>query len=77
MTKVSRRAVADSIRADIKAGRWRPGEQVPSTREIASEYDIAVRTATEALGILVTEGWLTARNGVGRYVSESQGTSDH
>ncbi len=76
MTRVSRRTVADAIRLRIQDGEWGPGEQVPSTKEFAEQYRIGVRTASEALGILVEQGVLIPRNGVGRYVPSEQDTTD-
>ncbi len=61
------RVVAD-IRARIDAGELRPGERVPSTREIMREWGVAMATATKALVALRQEGLVEAVRGVGTLV---------
>ncbi|PRX99854.1 GntR family transcriptional regulator [Allonocardiopsis opalescens] len=61
------RVVAD-IRARIGAGELRPGERVPSTREIVREWGVAMATATKALAALRREGLVEAVRGVGTVV---------
>ncbi|MFD3683777.1 GntR family transcriptional regulator [Nocardiopsis sp. NPDC058631] len=66
------RVVAD-IRARIAAGELRPGDRVPSTREIIREWGVAMATATKALAALRQEGLVEAVRGVGTVV---RGTPD-
>lgn len=66
------RVVAD-IRTHIDAGELRPGERVPSTREITREWGVAMATATKALATLRQEGLVEAVHGVGTVV---RGTPD-
>lgn len=62
------RVLADQLRADIAAGRWKPGEKVPSERQLAQEHQIARNTAREAIRILTQEGLVSPRHGSGIYV---------
>lgn len=64
------RVVAD-IRARIDAGELRPGERVPSTREIMREWGVAMATATKALAALRQEGLVEAVRGVGTLVRDA------
>lgn len=66
------RVVAD-IRARIAAGELRPGDRVPSTREIIREWGVAMATASKALAALRQEGLVEAVRGVGTVV---RGTPD-
>lgn len=48
--------IARKIRNDIEAGILRDGESLPSTRELASQWDVSVFTVTEAMKTLTAEG---------------------
>jgi AcrR family transcriptional regulator len=61
------RIVAD-IRQRIATGRLRPGDRVPSARQITREWGVAIATATRALAALRDEGLDKAVPGVGTVV---------
>ncbi|MCG3183674.1 MAG: HTH-type transcriptional regulatory protein GabR [Planctomycetes bacterium] len=61
--------IADSIRADVLAGRLRRGERVPSTRTLAKELDVNRNTVAQAYEQLVAEGFLEGKHGSGTYVA--------
>ena len=63
--------VAEAIRRAIRSGTLSPGQQLPSSRELAKEHDVAVNTAQRAVGTLRDEGWLVVRPTVGAFVSTS------
>ncbi|MEU4424701.1 TetR/AcrR family transcriptional regulator C-terminal domain-containing protein [Actinoplanes sp. NPDC024001] len=63
------RIVAD-LRRRIAAGELRPGDRVPSTRQIAIRWGVALATATKALATLRTEGLVRAEPRVGTVVAE-------
>jgi DNA-binding transcriptional regulator YhcF (GntR family) len=65
------RIVAE-IRRRIAAGELRPGDRVPSTRQIAREWGVAMATATKALGTLAQEGLVQAVPRVGTVVATPQ-----
>ncbi|GGR36667.1 TetR/AcrR family transcriptional regulator C-terminal domain-containing protein [Streptomyces netropsis] len=61
--------IAAEIRRRIDAGELRPGARVPSTRQIAVRWGVAIATATKALAALRHEGLVHAVPGVGTVVS--------
>jgi GntR family transcriptional regulator/MocR family aminotransferase len=58
-----------SLRAEILHGRLRPGTQLPSTRDLASQYRLARGTIVNAFELLKSEGYLDGSVGSGTYVS--------
>ncbi len=64
--------VAESIRQAIRSDRLKPGDKLPSNRELAKQEGVSLVTAQKALGLLQDEGWLIARASVGVYVSDTQ-----
>jgi len=63
--------IVDEIRGRIVAGRLRPGERVPSARQITQDWGVAIATATKALAALQAAGLVRAVVGVGTVVAES------
>ncbi|WP_280256176.1 GntR family transcriptional regulator [Nocardia wallacei] len=63
------RRVAQAIRNDIEAGRLRDGERLPSTRELAEQWDVSVFTINEAMDTLTKEGFVTSKARSGRVVT--------
>ncbi len=59
------------IKADIRAGRLRPGERMPSKRGLAEHLGVSVITVESAYAQLVTEGYVTSRARSGFFVSET------
>jgi GntR family transcriptional regulator/MocR family aminotransferase len=57
------------LRADILAGRLRPGEKVPATRALAAQLVVSRTTAVLAYEQLLAEGYIEARSGAGTFVS--------
>lgn len=52
------------------AGTMRPGERLPSTRELTARYGVSPVTLSRALAVLAAEGVLSTRPGSGTYVAE-------
>ncbi|MFH9355416.1 TetR/AcrR family transcriptional regulator C-terminal domain-containing protein [Kitasatospora sp. NPDC017646] len=63
------RRIADEIARRITEGALAPGERVPSTRQVAREWGVALATATKALTALRLEGLVEARPRVGTVVA--------
>ncbi|WP_131816646.1 GntR family transcriptional regulator [Nocardia salmonicida] len=61
--------IAQAIRNDIEAGRLRDGQRLPSTRELAKDWQASPRTITEAMEILAKEGYVESQNRSGRTVT--------
>jgi DNA-binding transcriptional regulator YhcF (GntR family) len=60
--------IADDLRATIKEGRLQPGDRLPTEREHASRYGVAVGTYRQALFVLRQEGWLATHKRHGTVV---------
>jgi AcrR family transcriptional regulator len=58
------------VRRRIASGELRPGDRVPSARQITRDWGVAIATATKALATLQHEGLTTVRPGVGTVVVE-------
>lgn len=58
------------MRAAVLDGRLRPGQPVPSTRELAARLALSRTTVSVAYDRLAAEGFLTGRVGVGTYISD-------
>ena len=61
--------LAEQIIGDILRGRYAENEQVPSTNELAAYLRINPATAGKALGLLVEQGILVKRRGIGMFVA--------
>jgi len=56
------------VRLGILCRELRPGEKLPSTRELARRFGIHANTASAAYRELERDGWLEFRHGSGVYV---------
>ncbi|MEU0480555.1 TetR/AcrR family transcriptional regulator C-terminal domain-containing protein [Streptosporangium sp. NPDC006013] len=63
------RIVAE-LRRRIATGRLRPGDRVPSTRQIIQEWGVAMATAGKVLATLRREGLVRVAPGVGTLVAD-------
>jgi GntR family transcriptional regulator len=57
----------------ISAGRWRPGEALPSESALASAHGVAIGTVRKAVDSLVAEGALVRHQGKGTFVTAHDG----
>jgi len=46
--------VRDDLARRIKAGQFRPGDQLPSVRQVQADYEVAANVAQRAIGLLVS-----------------------
>ncbi len=65
-------ALENTLRKSIEGGRWRPGERVPSIRELCSHYGYSKITVQHALQRLEAQGLIQARERSGFFVSLGQ-----
>lgn len=61
--------IQGAIRRTIESGSLRPGDAVPSERELARIHAVSLMTARHALATLEQEGVVERRRGVGTFVS--------
>lgn len=64
------RQIANEITAKIRSGELKPGDKLPSTREIAEAYKVHMNTASRALSLLHDRELITGHPGRGTYVAE-------
>lgn len=62
--------IAEAIENEILIGNLKEEDQAPSTNEFARVYQINPATAGKGLNILVDEGILYKKRGIGMFVSE-------
>jgi GntR family transcriptional regulator len=61
--------VADALRAEIRGGRYQPGDKLPSERELSERFEVSKVTARQAIVQLRAEGLVTSRVGYGVFVA--------
>jgi molybdate-binding protein/DNA-binding transcriptional regulator YhcF (GntR family) len=62
--------ISATIRQDILAGKLKPGERLPSVRELAAEWRCTLGTVQRAYQELASQGLVTSRAGQGTRVVE-------
>ncbi|MGA4987823.1 TetR/AcrR family transcriptional regulator C-terminal domain-containing protein [Nonomuraea bangladeshensis] len=65
--------ITAEIRARILTGELRPGERMPSIRQIAQRWGVAVATATKVMAALRDEGLVETKVGAGAVVTAGRG----
>ena len=58
------------LRERIRLGEWKPGDLIPSERELSEKYGISRMTARQAVTDLVNEGLFYREQGKGTFVSQ-------
>lgn len=61
--------IAQMLEDDILRGVYREEEQVPSTNELARGYHINPATAAKGINLLVADGILYKKRGIGMFVA--------
>jgi len=56
------RQVARNIRTAIEAGQLKDGQALPSTRELAKQWNVSVFTINEAMKLLIDEGLVLSQS---------------
>lgn len=64
------RTLHAQLRGAIVDGRLQPGVRLPPTRELATAYGVSRNTAVATYDLLLSEGYVEARQGDGTYVTE-------
>ena len=63
--------VADRIRELIGRGTLKPGDRLPSVRQLHQQLSVSISTVMEAYRLLEDRGLITARPQSGYYVKAS------
>ena len=69
-SKLRYQQAMESIEKDLRAEKYRPGQKLPSMKDIARELGIGFVTARRALQELEHKGLLAIRHGAGTFVAE-------
>lgn len=64
--------IANYIRDEILKGNLKPGDEIPSERQLAIDWNVARPTAAKSLQALRTQGLAESRQGAGTYVRDTQ-----
>ena len=62
--------LAESLRQQILAGSYRPGERLPSETMLVEMYKISPMTVRRAINLLASQGIVTTARGSGTFVKE-------
>ncbi|MGE8553277.1 MAG: PLP-dependent aminotransferase family protein [Chryseobacterium jejuense] len=62
--------IADTIIADIRSGRLKPGDTLPGSRNLATMLKINRNTVVEAYQVLMNEEWVISKERKGIFVSD-------
>ncbi len=65
------RQIVDQIKYQVASGALRPGDRLPSVRELARRLPVNQNTALKAYDLLATEGLLSRRQGDGTFVEDT------
>lgn len=57
------------LKSAIENGEYAPGDKIPSIRDLAMTYELSKNTVNTVIAMLVNEGLLTIREGMGTHVS--------
>ena len=59
------RQLIDQIRAMVSSGRLKPGDRLPSVRQVAADLEVNMMTVSKAYARLEAEGMLERERGLG------------
>jgi len=62
--------IADLACDNVLSGAWRPGDRVPSVRELAGEIEVNPNTVVRAYAYLQDQGIIQNQRGLGYFVAE-------
>jgi GntR family transcriptional regulator len=61
--------IADMISENVLSGRWKPGERIPSIRELAESIEVNPNTVMRTYGYLQEQGIIQNQRGIGYFAS--------
>ncbi|MCC3770897.1 GntR family transcriptional regulator [Streptomyces sp. UNOC14_S4] len=62
--------IADSLRRRITEGEFRPGDLLPSSRDLCEQWGVSRATVNKALDVLRADGVVVSRQGLGFRVTD-------
>ena len=64
--------IADRLTKSVLSGEYKPGEQIPSVRQLALEAAVNPNTVQHAFTELENNGLIISKNTVGRFVTDNE-----
>ncbi|MEM9276062.1 MAG: GntR family transcriptional regulator [Cyanobacteria bacterium P01_F01_bin.143] len=64
--------ISEQIQKQILAGKYLPGDKLPSERELIAQWQVSRITIRQAIANLVQQGLVTTHQGKGVFVSENK-----
>lgn len=62
--------ISEGIKDHILTGDVKEGEKLVSTTQLSKEYDINIATVNKGVNVLVSEGIVFKKRGIGMFVAE-------
>jgi GntR family transcriptional regulator len=62
--------IIQQVRAGVARGRLKPGDQIPTVRELATDLLVNPNTVAKAYQIMEQNGILATRRGAGTFIAE-------
>ena len=62
--------IAEGVKDHILSGDIKEGDQLISTTQISREYNINIATVNKGINVLVSEGIVYKKRGIGMFVAE-------
>lgn len=69
MDKPTYLQIFESLYDQIESGHYKPGDQIPSERDLSQQLDVSRMTVRQALNSLVNQGLAYRRQGAGTFVA--------
>ena len=70
------RQLMEQLRRRVAAGQWKPGQELPSVRELAAELAVNPMTVSKAYSLLEAEGLLERRRGLSMVIAGQRTAPD-
>lgn len=61
----------EDIKEEIRSGRIKPGEKLPSENQLTNQYKVSRHTVRKALSILANEGFIVTEQGKGTFCADT------
>ena len=68
--------IAEVLQSQIRSGQLRPGDQIPTERQLSESFEVSRMTVRQAVVYLVNLGVLTVKRGWGTFVAEPKVSHD-
>jgi GntR family transcriptional regulator len=62
--------IVESVKRDVGTGRLKPGDRLPSVRDLAKDLVINPNTIAKAYQVLEAEGVTVSRRGAGTFIAD-------